>query len=212
MNIIKMIAYRAETALFNLIRPFYNNNEKDGRKIIQTILSSSANLQPDYQNNKLNVTIHSQATPRANKVLKHLCEELSQTETIYPMTNLKLVFNWRTSILRKIRSSEIHSSGSWITIKISNAELKQSFLSCHLNLLHIFSLLPTRRRTPSISVRNLWGANFLTSGAGLPSCVPLLLVFKFHTDAKNSTFFITSSPTTVGPCHWLIILIRSSNR
>jgi hypothetical protein len=93
MNIIKMIAYRAETALFNLIKPFYNNNEKDGRQIIQTILSSSANVQPDYQNNTLNITIHSQATPRTNKALKHLCEELNQTETSYPLTNLKLVFN-----------------------------------------------------------------------------------------------------------------------
>jgi hypothetical protein len=93
MNIIKMIAYRAETAMFNLINPFYNNHEKDGRKIIQTILSSSANLQPDYQNNILNITIHSQATPRANKALKHLCEEMNETETTYPLTNLKLVFN-----------------------------------------------------------------------------------------------------------------------
>jgi hypothetical protein len=93
MNIIKMIAYRAETALFNLIKPFYNNQEKDGRQIIQAILSSSANLQPDYQNNILNITIHSQATPRANSALKNLCEELSKTETEYPLTNLKLVFN-----------------------------------------------------------------------------------------------------------------------
>jgi aspartate/tyrosine/aromatic aminotransferase len=93
MNIIKIIAYRAVSALYNLIRPFYKNNEKDGRQIIQTILSSSANLKPDYQNNKLNVTIYSQATPRANKALKQLYEELNQTETTYPLTNLKLVFN-----------------------------------------------------------------------------------------------------------------------
>ncbi len=93
MNIIKMIAYRAETTLYNLIRPVYNNDENDGRQIIQTILSSNANLQPDYQNNILNITIHSQATPRANKALKHLCEELNQTETIYPLTKLKIVFN-----------------------------------------------------------------------------------------------------------------------
>jgi len=78
MNIIKMIAYRAKTTLFNLIRPFYNNDEKDGRQIIQAILSSNANLQPDYQNNILNIAVHSQATPRANKALKHLCEELNQ--------------------------------------------------------------------------------------------------------------------------------------
>jgi hypothetical protein len=93
MNIIKMIAYRAETALVNLIKPFYNNNDNDGRQIIQSILSSNADLQPDYQKNTLNITIHSQATPRANKALKHLCNQLNQTETIYPHTNLKLVFN-----------------------------------------------------------------------------------------------------------------------
>lgn len=93
MNIIKMIAYRSETALFNSIKPFYKNNEKDGRQIIQTMLSSSANLQPDYENKILKITIHSQATPRANNALKHLCDLLNQTETIYPLTNLKLVFD-----------------------------------------------------------------------------------------------------------------------
>jgi len=93
MNIIKMIAYRSETALFNLIKPFYKNNEKDGRQIIQTILSSSANVQPNHENNTLNITVHSQATPRANNALKYLCEQLNQSETTYPHTNLKLVFN-----------------------------------------------------------------------------------------------------------------------
>ena len=93
MNIIKMIAYRSETALFNLVKPYYKNNEKDGRQIIQTMLSSSANVQPDHENNTLNITIHSQATPRANNALKHLCEQLNHSETTYPLTNLKLVFN-----------------------------------------------------------------------------------------------------------------------
>ena len=38
MNIIKMIAYRAETVLVNLIRPFYNNHENDKRQIIKLCL------------------------------------------------------------------------------------------------------------------------------------------------------------------------------
>jgi hypothetical protein len=92
MNTIKMIAYRAETVLVNLIRPFYKNHENDRRQIIQTMLASSANLEPDYEKNILKVIIHSQATPRANKALKHLCDELNQTETSYPQTNLRLVF------------------------------------------------------------------------------------------------------------------------
>lgn len=44
MNIIKMIAYRAETALVNLIIPVYINHQNDKRQIIQTMLASSANL------------------------------------------------------------------------------------------------------------------------------------------------------------------------
>ena len=92
MNIIKMIAYRAETVLVNLIRPFYNNHENDKRQIIQTMLASNANLEPDYENNILKVTILCQSTPRANKALKHLCDELNQTEICYPQTNLRLMF------------------------------------------------------------------------------------------------------------------------
>ena len=92
MNIIKMIAYRAETALVNLIIPVYINHQNDKRQIIQTMLASSANLEPDYKNSILKVTIHSQSTPRANKALKHLCDELNQTEVCYPQTNLRLVF------------------------------------------------------------------------------------------------------------------------
>ena len=92
MNIIKMIAYRAETVLANLIRPFYNNHENDRRQIIQAMLASNANLEPDYGNNILKVTIHTQARPRANKALKHLCDELNQTEICYPQTSLRFLF------------------------------------------------------------------------------------------------------------------------
>ena len=93
MNIIKMIAYRSETALFNLIKPSYINSQKDGRQLIQAMLCSSANIQADYQNNILQITIHSQPNPRANHVLKNLCKELNETETVYPLTNLKIVYN-----------------------------------------------------------------------------------------------------------------------
>ena len=92
MNIIKMIAYRAETVLANLIRSIYSNQENDKRQIIQAILASNANIEPDYQNHILKVVVHSQATPRANLVLQHLCKELNQTETMYPQTDLRLVF------------------------------------------------------------------------------------------------------------------------
>jgi hypothetical protein len=92
MNTIKMIAYRAETALVNSIRPYYKNADKDGRQIIQDILRSDADLLPDYSAKTLTVTLHSLSTPRANYAVENLCKFLNETKTTYPQTNLTLVF------------------------------------------------------------------------------------------------------------------------
>lgn len=91
-NAILMIAYRAETALYNLMDNEYKNTKKDGRVILKEIFTSEADLNPDYEAKKLNVTIHSMSTKRANKVVAKLCEFMNQTETCYPGTNLTLFF------------------------------------------------------------------------------------------------------------------------
>ena len=100
MNIIKMISYRAETALFNIIKPFYKNADKDGRQIIKDIFTADADMIPDYVNNTLTVQLHSLSTPRANRVVHELCLFLNETETIYPNTNLKLVFKSLPTFMR----------------------------------------------------------------------------------------------------------------
>jgi alkylhydroperoxidase/carboxymuconolactone decarboxylase family protein YurZ len=92
INIIRMIAYRAETALFNLIRPIFRNTEKEGRMIIKTILSSDADLKQDKINQTLTVTLHTQANPRTNRAAAALCQILTETETRYPGTKLKTDF------------------------------------------------------------------------------------------------------------------------
>jgi len=92
MNTVKMIAYRAETSLLNLIKPYYKNIEKDGRQVIKEILKSDADIIPDYHNNTITIKIHSLSTNRANFALQKLCDVINETETIYPETNLKLNF------------------------------------------------------------------------------------------------------------------------
>lgn len=92
INTIKMIAYRAETALLNQIRPFYNDIDKDGRMLIKQILKSDADIKPDYENKILHVTLHSLSTPRANEAVKQLCKILNDTETEYFDTELVLKF------------------------------------------------------------------------------------------------------------------------
>jgi len=92
MNTIKMVAYRAESALVSMISPYYKNVDKDGRQLVQEILKSDADLIPDYQNNTLTVTLHTLSTPRANLAVNKLCLLLNETQTIYPQTNLRLIF------------------------------------------------------------------------------------------------------------------------
>lgn len=92
-NAILMIAYRAETALYNLMDNEYKNTKKDGRVILKEIFTSGADLIPDYKAKKLKVIIHSMSTIRANNLVAKLCEFMNRTETCYPGTDLTLSFN-----------------------------------------------------------------------------------------------------------------------
>ena len=91
-NAIIMIVYRAESALYNTMSEFYKSTEKEGRIILKEIFTSDADMIPDYENHTLTIKLHSLSTPRANQAVKELCNFLNQTETRFPLTNLKLVY------------------------------------------------------------------------------------------------------------------------
>lgn len=92
MNIIKMIAYRAETALYNNLPGIYANAKKDGRMLIKEIFITPADIIPDENAHTLTVVLYPLSTPRANKAAKHLCQILNETETLYPGTDLKIIY------------------------------------------------------------------------------------------------------------------------
>lgn len=92
INIVRMIAYRAETALFKLLGPFFSNNDKEGRMLVKSILSSDADLEPDLENQTLTVTIHTQSNPRSNDAASELCRLMTDVEENYPGTNLRMIF------------------------------------------------------------------------------------------------------------------------
>ena len=91
-NAVLMIAYRAESALFNILPEYYKDTHKEGREILKEIFTSDADMIPDYQNRKLTIRLHSLSTPRANQAVKGLCDFLNQTETLFPYTNLRLIY------------------------------------------------------------------------------------------------------------------------
>jgi len=91
VDTIKMIAYRAESALAGLVSEKLQR-PNDLRSLVRQILQSSANLIPDEPRQTLTVQLHPLTNHAHNAVLKHLCAQLTETETIYPRTNLRLVF------------------------------------------------------------------------------------------------------------------------
>jgi hypothetical protein len=92
MNIIKMICYRSESSVASLLAPFFARHTDEKRMFVKQIIQNNADIIPDYESKTLIIKLHSLATPRYNHALKELCEVLNQTETIFPSTNLKLIF------------------------------------------------------------------------------------------------------------------------
>jgi hypothetical protein len=87
---IKMVAYRAETALVRCLAPHYAKTEDEGRALIREMLSASADLVPEAQ--RLRIRLHSLANPRSNQALAHVCATLNALEVQYPGTTLTLVY------------------------------------------------------------------------------------------------------------------------
>jgi hypothetical protein len=95
-NIIKMICYRAETSFSTLLGHRYKKTLNEKRALAKSVINTPINLRVDHQNKKLHVEIYSQATPRDNQALIQLCEKLNETHTLYPGTNLTLIYNLAT--------------------------------------------------------------------------------------------------------------------
>ena len=92
MNIIKMICYRAETAVANEIAPFLKNEKEERRMLVKQIIQNNADIVPDYENKTLTIILHSLSAPRFNKAAEHLALILTKTETVFPGTDLTLIF------------------------------------------------------------------------------------------------------------------------
>lgn len=92
MSTLKMICYRAETALTNMLMEKYKKAENEKRMLIKEIIFTKADIKPDLQKNELIVNLHSMSTPMKNEIVAQICQELNQTETVFPGTNLKIIY------------------------------------------------------------------------------------------------------------------------
>jgi len=92
VDTIKMMAYRAETTLAHLAAETLERADSDARAWVRGLFQSAVDLRPDLHAKTLTVRLHRQATASQDSTLEHVCDELTQTETIYPGTELRLIF------------------------------------------------------------------------------------------------------------------------
>lgn len=93
IDTIKMIAYRAETALLGIVRSKLSRTD-DARSWIRQVLEGSVNLIPNTTEKTLTVQLHPLSNPIHNEALRQLCTHLTDTETVYPNTDLRLIFTF----------------------------------------------------------------------------------------------------------------------
>ena len=91
LDTIKMIAYRAETAMVGLVTsPTVDSTA--GRRLMQDLFDSQADILPDIARKRLKIRVHRSARPATDRLLAKLFENLNQAELIYPGTHLQLVY------------------------------------------------------------------------------------------------------------------------
>jgi hypothetical protein len=87
-NVIKLVAYQAESELVRLVAPDYKRAQLEGRTLIHTALVSAADIK--VTDNELLVTLAPLSSAHRSRAVAALCARLNDKATIFPGTNLRL--------------------------------------------------------------------------------------------------------------------------
>ena len=91
VDTIKLIAYRAETALVQVLREKLARTD-DARSLVRQVFASAVDLGPNPAQRTLTVRLHRLSSAIHDAALEHLCAELTATETVSPGTDLRLIY------------------------------------------------------------------------------------------------------------------------
>lgn len=87
-NLLKMLAYQAESDLLRAVTPHYRRADDEGRTLIQSALANAADLQ--VTKSELRVILAPLSSPHRTRAIAALCEELNQSVTFFPGSRLRL--------------------------------------------------------------------------------------------------------------------------
>src|SRR6266481_449274 len=94
-NLIKMVAYQAESDLVRLVAPHYKRVGDEGRTLIQSALASAADL--EVTETELRITLAPLSSAHRTRAITKLCEELNKAHMRFPGSRLRLRYAIRES-------------------------------------------------------------------------------------------------------------------
>jgi transposase len=89
-DIIKMVAYQAESDLLALLRPHYKRAEQEGRTLLHEIFATAGDIR--VCDTELQITLAPLSSPHRTRAAQALCDILDQTATIFPGSQLRMRF------------------------------------------------------------------------------------------------------------------------
>jgi len=92
-DIIKMVAYQAESDLIALLRPHYARVDQEGRTLLHELFATAGDIHVD--DGELNLTLAPLSSPHRTHAAHALCQILDKTATIFPGSRLRIRFAMR---------------------------------------------------------------------------------------------------------------------
>ena len=91
LDVVRMIAYRAETRMMAPVIAA-QGKKPNARRLLRALLTSDANIIPEPAEGILRIQLLGLGSDACDRMLAPLVEELNGTNTIYPGTELRLVY------------------------------------------------------------------------------------------------------------------------
>ena len=89
-NLIKMLAFQAESDLLAFLRPHYARSDEEGRTLLHELFRAAADI--DVTDAELRVTLQPLSSPHRTLAVQALCDTLTETTTVFPGSRLPLRF------------------------------------------------------------------------------------------------------------------------
>ena len=87
-DIIKMVAYQAESDLVALLRPHYARVDQEGRTLLHELFATAGDIR--VSDSELHITLAPLSSPHRTHAAQALCDKLDQTATIFPGSHLRM--------------------------------------------------------------------------------------------------------------------------